>query len=312
VIAADLINPLNVIHSQMTHLNTQPHILVFDSGVGGLSVLPHLQHELPRAHYTYVMDDDWCPYGEKTDDILLPRIVSVIGRAIELCRPQLVVIACNTASTLAMDTLRETFTLPFVGVVPALKPAVESTASGAVVLLATAATVDRDYIDDLWCAFGGQRQLIKVACSDLVLLAEEKLRGREVSADQLACVLRAIEAECFRSLSVSAQDDESISAFVLGCTHFPLLRDELESAWSQPCLWFDSGAAIARRVLSLVAAPEFDADSLALSPRDRCSRLSQWWCTSPASNDDLNEVFRSLGLTAAGRLPVICEGMPAA
>jgi len=296
----------------MTHLNTQPHILVFDSGVGGLSVLPHLQRELPRAHFTYVMDDEWCPYGEKADDILLPRMVSVIGSAIELCRPQLVVIACNTASTLAMDTLRETFALPFVGVVPALKPAVESTVSGAVVLLATTATVDREYIDDLWCAFGGRRRLIKVACSDLVLLAEEKLRGREVSAEQLGRVLRAIEAECSRSLSASAQDDESISAFVLGCTHFPLLREELESAWPQSCLWLDSGAAIARRVLSLVTSPEFDADGLALSQRDRCNRSNQWWCTSRASNDDLNEAFRTLGLTAAGRLPVICEGVPAA
>ncbi len=296
----------------MNATDRSPHILVFDSGVGGLSVLTHLQRELPRANYTYVMDDEWCPYGEKTDDILLSRIMSVIGRAIELCQPQLVVIACNTASTLAMEALRETFALPFVGVVPALKPAVENTASGAVVLLATAATVDRDYVDDLWCAVGGQRRLIKVACSDLVLLAEEKLRGRDVSADQLACVLRAIDVECSRSLSASAQDDESISAFVLGCTHFPLLRDELESAWSQPCLWFDSGAAIARRVLSLVAAPEFDAGARALSQRDRCNRSSQWWCTSRASNEDLYEVFRKLGMTPAGRLPEACEGVPAA
>lgn len=300
----------------MNPTDYSPHILVFDSGVGGLSVLTHLQRELPRARYTYVMDDEWCPYGDKADDLLLPRIVSVIGRAIDSCRPQMVVIACNTASTLAIDRLREVFTLPFVGVVPALKTAVENTASGTVVLLATAATVDRDYIDDLWSAFGHPRRLIKVACAELVGLAEDKLRGRAISADQLELMLRAVEVKCSHLLGVhsgSKQESEKISAFVLGCTHFPLLRDELERAWPQPCSWFDSGAAIAQRVLSIVTSPVFEIYAQPLSDGAERSGISnQWWCTSNKVDADLSRVLMEYGLVAAGQLPAAGKGRPAA
>jgi len=230
--------------------NAAARVLVFDSGVGGLSVLSHILQRLPSVDISYVMDDAWCPYGEKADAYLQERMQLVMARAIERCQPDLVVVACNTASTLSLQSFRQAFTLPFVGVVPAIKPAYEKTTSGAVVLLATAATVQRDYVMDLWSRFGQGRSLIRLACPELVAMAEDKLRGQLIEAQQwqeLVDILRD-------KVTAELKSGESVEAFVLGCTHFPLLRDELMQAWRDPCLWLDSGAAVAERVANLLAS----------------------------------------------------------
>lgn len=236
----------------MVDVNTAARVLVFDSGVGGLSVLSHLQQRLPNLTISYVMDDAWCPYGEKADSRLQERMQLVMARAIERCQPDLVVVACNTASTLSLQSFRQAFSLPFVGVVPAIKPAYEKTASGAVVLLATAATVQRDYVMDLWSRFGQGRSLIRLACPELVAMAEGKLRGQIISTQ----LWQELVENLRRKLKVELRHDESVAAFVLGCTHFPLVRDELVRAWGESCLWLDSGAAVAERVANLLVSSE--------------------------------------------------------
>lgn len=280
----------------MTLSNASPRILIFDSGVGGLSVFSHISSALPNATYSYVMDDAFCPYGEHDDGFLLPRIISVIGRAIEQCQPQLVVVACNTASTLAIDLLREKFLLPFVGLEPALKPAVEETDSGAVLLLATEATLGRRSVDQLWARVGTGRQLIKVACTELVLLAEQKVREAKIDHQHLRVLFKALAGV----EPLSDESDQRIAAIVLGCTHFPLLSEELKQAWPEPCQWFDSGAAISRRVMALVDESLNRVDTY-YSALDQSKNL--WWCTSSAASDvPLQKAFSRRGFIAGGQL----------
>lgn len=273
----------------MTLSNTSPHILIFDSGVGGLSVFTHISSALPNATFSYVMDDVFCPYGDRDDGSLLPRIVSVIDRAIQQCRPQLVVVACNTASTLAIEVLRKKFTIPFVGLEPALKPAVEETSGGAVVLLATEATLGRHSVDQLWGRVGRGRQLIKVACPELVFLAEQKMRGATINYRDLCFVFDALEGVDL----LSDASDQKVAAIVLGCTHFPLLSEELKRAWPAPCQWLDSGAAISRRVMTLV-------DGSPSRVLDQTENL--WWRTSAGSDLPLQRAFSRRGFIAAGQL----------
>jgi len=236
----------------LVDVNSAARVLVFDSGVGGLSILSHILQRLPSLNVSYVMDDACCPYGEKADAYLQERMQLVMARAIERCQPDLVVVACNTASTLSLQSFRQAFSLPFVGVVPAIKPAYEKTTSGAVVLLATAATVQRDYVMDLWSRFGRGRSLIRLACPELVAMAENKVRGQSIDTSQWQELVETLRDK----VNAELKGGESVEAFVLGCTHFPLLRDELMQAWRDPCLWLDSGVAVAERVADLLAPSE--------------------------------------------------------
>ena len=119
-------------------------ILVFDSGLGGLSVLRAMREKLPAARFVYVADDAAFPYGAWEETALSTHVVKVVGELIDTYRPPAVVIACNTASTLVLPPLRQRFSLPFVGTVPAIKPAAEQTKPGVVAVLATPGTMRRD------------------------------------------------------------------------------------------------------------------------------------------------------------------------
>ncbi|GAB3110145.1 glutamate racemase [Aestuariicella hydrocarbonica] len=224
------------------------HILVFDSGLGGSTVMQAIQARLPYCRFSYALDDAWFPFGEKSDAQLLPRILAYFEALLEQARPDLVVIACNTASTLALDHLRQRFEVPFVGVVPAIKPALELSRSGVVGLLATPATVRRDYVDRLWAELAltqsgleaqGRRQLIKFSCPALVTLAEARLRGKAFDELEFERAVAAIKAQAGAA---------GVDVFVLGCTHFPALTDRLSACWPEDVQWLDSGDAIARRV----------------------------------------------------------------
>lgn len=287
----------------MASANLVQPIVVFDSGVGGLSVLSHLRAALPDESFRYVMDDAWCPYGDKSDQQLSARVLSVIGCVIRQCRPKMVVIACNTASTLALELLRQKFAIPFVGVVPALKTATEKTSSGSVVLLATEATIQRSYVDQLWLQFGDQRRLIKVACPSLVTIAEEKLRGKQVALESFESLFQQIKRKLRQDSSgVSGnQTPDRVSAFVLGCTHFPLLREELSGAWGESCLWLDSGAAIARRVGSLVTATRAIHQS-EVAPLSQASPSVEYWHTHDTLDLELSAALERLQLSCSGRL----------
>lgn len=221
-----------------------PSVLVFDSGLGGLTVLREISRERPDLRLIYAADDAGFPYGRLEDDVLVERVAAVIARLIEAANPDLAVIACNTASTLVLPALRARFSIPFVGTVPAIKPACEQSKTKRVSVLATAGTVKRDYTQALIREFGAGCKVTLVGSEHLASLAEAALRGETVfSVD-----LEAEVAPCF------ADDGARTDTIVLACTHFPLVLDQLKALAPWPVTWIDPASAIARRASSLLGA----------------------------------------------------------
>ncbi|MCK9783154.1 MULTISPECIES: glutamate racemase [Enterobacterales] len=219
-----------------------PTVLVFDSGVGGLSVYREIREKLPEAHYIYVFDNEAFPYGEKSQEFIIDRVVRIISAVAEKHDLATIVIACNTASTVSLPALRAKFTeIPIVGVVPAIKPAAKLTCNGVVGLLATRATVKRPYTHELIERFATDCKVHSLGSAELVELAERKLHGESVSLDELRKIL-----------TPWLKMKEPPDTVVLGCTHFPLLADELLSVLPDGTRIIDSGAAIARRTAWLV------------------------------------------------------------
>lgn len=214
------------------------NILVFDSGVGGLSILAEIRAHLPHCHYVYACDNQAFPYGIKPEGELIQRVDAVLKALIERIAPDIVVIACNTASTVALPKIRAHFQKPVVGVVPAIKPAAQLSHAKVIGLLATPATVVRPYTQWLIDEFAPHCTIIPVGSSELVAIAEAKLQGIAPNVAQLRDILAPIFA--------NPQTD----TIVLACTHFPLLLAELKQAAPREVQWVDSGAAIARRVAS--------------------------------------------------------------
>ena len=202
-------------------MSAPPTILVFDSGLGGLTVLREIVRARPDAHYVYVADDAFFPYGHHGEDEIIARVVPLIGELIAAHAPDLVVIACNTASTLVMSYLREQYKVPFVGTVPAIKPACASSKTKRVSVLGTKGTVKREYTRALIRDFAQGCEVTLVGSADLASLAEAALSGEAVSD-------RAISAElapCF--VGNGASDPHRTDTVVLACTHYPLLMDRL-------------------------------------------------------------------------------------
>lgn len=217
-------------------------ILLFDSGIGGLSVAAALRARLPEAALAYVCDNAMLPYGTKPDDWLVTRIADVCCAAVRASGAIALVVACNTASTLALRELRERLTIPVIGTVPAIKPAVAASRTGTFGLLATSATVYRPYTDALIREFAAHCQVIRVAADGLVMQAERALTGEVLDSGVLRAELAALWAE------------PALDTVVLGCTHFPLLAEQLDACAPRSIAWIDSGEAIARRVASVVTS----------------------------------------------------------
>jgi glutamate racemase len=217
-------------------------ILLFDSGVGGLTVLAELHKLLPEAPVIYAADLAGLPYGEKTEAEIAARVAGLLGRMSERFHPRLITIACNTASTIALGMVREVLHVPIVGTVPAIKPAAALTRTGAIGLLGTAATVRQKYVDDLEREFAQGKRLIRHACPELVAAAEAKLRGE------------AVDPAVFEAAAAGLRNQpggEAIDTVVLACTHFPLLEDELRRAMGDDVRFIDGAQGIARRVAYL-------------------------------------------------------------
>jgi glutamate racemase len=231
-------------------MNADAPLLFFDSGVGGLSVLAPTRELLPTAPVVYAADNAGYPYGTKSESEIASRVPALLGRLVERFEPRLIVIACNTACTIALDQVRAALDLPVVGTVPAIKPAAEMTKTGAIGVLGTEATIRQAYVDDLAERFAGQCTVVRYGSPDLVEIAEAKLAGETVTAED---VRRA-------TLPLFEQEGASnIDTVVLACTHFPLLRDELESAF--PGLnWVHGGAGIARRIRYLTHEQPWPAE----------------------------------------------------
>lgn len=215
------------------------HALIFDSGVGGLSVSAEIRKRLPDLQQTYAADDIFRPYGEKTAAQLRARLPGLLWELSEAVNPDLVVIACNTASTTALSNIRAALDVPVIGVVPAIKPAAAKSRTKTIAVLGTPGTVQRRYVDDLIHDFAGDCRVILQGSVNLVDIAEKKLAGEPVDLDWVKTEITPL---------FSGRNGADIDAVVLACTHFPLLRDELKASVTQSVQWIDSGAAIARRV----------------------------------------------------------------
>ena len=216
-------------------------LLFFDSGVGGLSVLEPTLKLLPNAPIVYAADSAGFPYGRKTDAELASRIPALLGRLVERYHPRLAVIACNTASTIALEHVRSALDLPVVGTVPAIKPAAEMSKTRVIGVLGTEATVRQPYVDDLAATFAADCRIVRHGSPELVELAEARLAGEEVSVE----AVRAAAQPMFE-----AEAGERIDTVVLACTHFPLLGRELRAAFPNVG-YVDGGEGIARRIAFL-------------------------------------------------------------
>jgi glutamate racemase len=223
-----------------------PTILIFDSGLGGLTVFSEVLKGRPDARFVYAADDAGFPYGRLTEEALVARVLAVMERLIGLYHPNLVVIACNTASTIVLPHLRARFSVPFVGTVPAIKPAALATRSGHVTVLATPGTVARDYTRDLVETYAAGRKVKLVGSRRLAGIAEAELAGAPVTDDELLAELEP----CFVE-DASGRTD----VVALACTHYPLLLPRFEKLAPWPVTWIDPAPAIARRVVQLIGAP---------------------------------------------------------
>ena len=227
---------------------------MFDSGLGGLTVLREIVRARPDAHYVYVADDAFFPYGHHSEDQIIARVVPLIGELIGAHNPDLVVIACNTASTLVMSHLRGKYKVPFVGTVPAIKPACAKSKTKRVSVLGTKGTVKREYTKALIRDFAQGCEVTLVGSAELAALAEAALTGtevsdREISAELAPCLIGNNDGDAARTDTV-----------VLACTHYPLLMNRLVRLAPWPVDWIDPAPAIARRVADLLEAPGGKAD----------------------------------------------------
>ena len=222
-------------------------ILVFDSGLGGLTVFREVVQARPDARYIYVADDAFFPYGGHGEAELVARVGALMGELIETHRPDLIVIACNTASTLVLPHLRARFSVPFVGTVPAIKPACARSVTKRVTVLGTQATVNREYTRTLIRDFANGSDVALIGSAQLAGYAEAELQGAPVADELIAQEL----APCFVD-----EGGRRTDTVVLACTHYPLLLERLEQLAPWPVAFIDPAPAIARRVVDLSGQKE--------------------------------------------------------
>ncbi|SEN80737.1 glutamate racemase [Sphingomonas gellani] len=230
--------------------DAQP-ILFFDSGVGGLSVVAPTLDLIPNTPIVYAADSAGFPYGTKSEAEIAARVPALLGRLVERVRPRLVVIACNTASTIALPAVRAALDVPVVGTVPAIKVAAQLSVSRVIGVLGTEATVRQPYVDDLAARFGGDCRVLRYGSAALVDMAEAKLAGEPPDPERVAAELRGLTGQA---------GGDRIDVVVNACTHFPLLQDELVAAASDGMRFVDGGPGIARRIASLTAGQDWPVE----------------------------------------------------
>lgn len=241
--------------------NARP-LLIFDSGVGGLSVLRPIRALIPNAPIVYVADSAGYPYGTKSEAEIAARVPALLGRLAERFDPELIVIACNTASTIALDHVRAALDVPIVGTVPAIKPAAERSKTRVIAVLGTEATVRQAYVDRLAAEFASDCLLIRHGSPELVELAEAKLRGEAQERSAYARILEGLTGQ---------PDGDRIDTVVLACTHFPLVQDELAAVSSRPLTFVDGKEGIARRTAWLTRHVDWPAE-----PRRGVALFTRW------------------------------------
>lgn len=223
-------------------------LLFFDSGVGGLSVLAPARALLPDAPLVYAADSAGFPYGTRSEAEIAARVPALLGRLAERYKPRLIVIACNTASTIALAHVRAALDVPIVGTVPAIKPAAELSRTRVIGVLGTQATVRQPYVDDLTARFAADCTVLRHGSAELVELAEGKLRGAVADPARYRAVLDGLFTQ---------RGGERIDVIVNACTHFPLVVEELAAAAPSPVQFVDGGPGIARRIAHLTAGQDW-------------------------------------------------------
>ncbi|MEA2840642.1 MAG: glutamate racemase [Methylobacteriaceae bacterium] len=268
-----------------------PKILVFDSGLGGLTVYREIARLRPEADYLYLADDAAFPYGALREDRLIARVQSVLDAAIAEYAPDILVIACNTASTLVLPPLRAAYpALPFVGTVPAVKPAAERSRSQMISVLATPGTVARDYTRTLITTHAGHCRVTLVGSQLLASIAEAEMKGDAVDDRAIADEI----APCFVAESGARTD-----TIVLACTHYPLLQDYFTRLAFWPVEWIDPAPAIARRVHA-VLAEKFEPRP----PTQRTKDGRAIFTSGKRPPSSLQKALIKLGLTALDCVPM--------
>ncbi len=261
-------------------------VLLFDSGIGGLSVMREARLLMHEQQFVYVGDDAGFPYGDWEEQALTERMVGLFATLIERFDPKIAIVACNTASTLIMPALRARFSIPFVGIVPAIKPAAERTASGLVSVLATPGTVSRPYIKNLISEFGSQCEVNLVGATQLARMAEQHMQLQTIDLELLREEIRA----CF------VQDGTRKTDIVtLGCTHYPFLVNEMRKVAPWPVDWLDPSPAVARqayRVLNRESGSLPEANPLSTVSNNKDLAIM----TSGAPTLATCRLLRSLGM----------------
>lgn len=267
-------------------VSNKKKVLVFDSGVGGLSVFKEIHRLLPQLDYLYLFDNQAYPYGELDQNVLIARVNHLISALVDQYHADIVVIACNTASTIVLPSLRKNLSIPVVGVVPAIKPA-SLIASKGIGLIATPATVTRQYTHELIRDYAKGKPVELLGSTRLVDMAEEKLRGKDVCIEELAAILAPLR--------------NKVDVAVLGCTHFPLIHEEIHQALDGKVTLVDSGEAIARRVQALLGCE---------SNEEAEEGIKQIFASaSPWQEDALNVCLAKLGFSPVQvyRLPDVSD-----
>ena len=261
------------------------NVLVFDSGMGGLTVAREIRALAPHVSVAYAADSGFFPYGDKSDDELRARLPKVAKALYEAAKPDVFVIACNTASTLALEDVRAVLDIPVVGTVPAIKPAAKQTRSGTIGLLATPGTVARAYTAKLIQDFASEVRVIMHGSVELVRMAEQIAAGEAVALE----AFRSVQAPLYAQAGGS-----QIDTVVLACTHFPLVRGELAATTPHAVTFIDSGEAIARQTLRVLSS-------------DLTSTMQQdqvWLTSRPDDQPRLVEVCKRFGFDQVSQVAV--------
>lgn len=241
----------------------KPTILLYDSGMGGLTIYDAIRQTLPDAHYLYCFDNANFPYSEKSEALLIEQAVQIVQKVAKMYPLDLVVVACNTASTVVLPALRARFSFPIVGTVPAIKPAAAQSQTKAIGLLATKGTVARPYVDELIAKYAADCVVEKIGSTALVEIVEEKQRTGQTDMFRLQQEIAAWQAH------------PKLDTVILGCTHFPLIKLELQQLLPNVKWFIDSGNGIANRVNTLLAHAPIAPKSAPLT--------NQAFCTAPFS-----------------------------
>lgn len=279
--------------------SSQPvKVLVYDSGVGGLSIsgeiIAAFAREKRALELHYLSDNAFFPYGEKTPEQLIARAEALMHHCAHTIRPDIAVVACNTASTVVLPSLRSQFTFPIVGVVPAIKTAAKRSQTGSIALLATPGTVNRIYTQALIDEHAADKQIFRVGSAELVVAIERYLHGAALDPALLESLVAQCEQQCAEA------GGAEIDTVVLGCTHFPLITKQLQALRPQ-WQWIDSGRAIAQRVLSLLSD---GAETRQADAQHGQKQAHAFWLTAANANQStLDQFTAGMGFGESRLLP---------